>query len=168
MAITWTNAPLRLFHGTTRSSAIAIVADGVRLRFAQPRTDSGRGFYATTNRAQAGEFAAKYGNRFGGEARALVEFTVDRDNLASLDSLTFVSGGKAAEDFWQLVEYCRAGGQGHARTGDATTFYDVVCGPVTKNWRTHNIHWSLDQISFHTANALALLNSPDRRSIIDL
>jgi hypothetical protein len=153
----WANPPLTLFHGTVLIAAQSIVASGIDRRTFRPGTDFGPGFYATTNLAQAQEWAARKAGKLGG-APAVISFLVDRDAAASLQAVWFVRHGPDDSDFWALVGSCRDGAVDHGRTGPKG-FYDLVVGPVAKRWtsRPYLIVDDSDQVSFHSDNALAIL-----------
>ena len=86
----------------------------------------------------------------------VIKFDVDRDWLASLDSLVFV---RATSDFWNLVANCRDGHAPHGRSAPHPLPYDVVYGPVTILGQKLVIANS-DQISFHTTRAVTGLGRP--------
>lgn len=163
----WTNQDLVLYHGTLLIYAQDIFHHGVRLEVQQPRTDFGLGFYTSTNREQAVKFIRR--RRFGLSPVALVEFRVERERLASLNILSFVLGSPAALDFWSFVQHCRSPhSSSHGRNAGTSSYYDVVVGPVAKNWGTCTSHFGFDQVSFHTPDAVNLLNTPGSRRIIIL
>ena len=110
----WTNKRLMVFHGTIQEHADAIVGGGVNVRICQPEADFGRGFYTTTDRQQADNWANKLSEATG-SLPAVVELELDRDELAGLEMLSFVRGDRHADDFWSLVVHCRTGSSGHAR-----------------------------------------------------
>jgi hypothetical protein len=156
----WTNPALILYHGTVLNSAQGIVASGIDRRTFRPGTDFGPGFYATTNLAQAREWAARKARKLGG-VPAVIRFFVNRDAAASLQAVWFVRHGSDGSDYWFLVGSCREGAADHGRTG-FNGFYDLVVGPVAKRWtsRPYAIIDDSDQVSFHTDNALAILRTP--------
>ena len=167
----WNNAPLLLYHGTdsqalagaalTKGAALAtFAADLMRCR---PNTDFGRGFYMTTSERQARNWANLRVHRFAsGRAhsamapRAVVlSFNLDRDWLASLDTLCFVLPNR---DFFDLVWDCRMGQPPHQR-GSSKVSYDVVYGPVTL-WPQGMVVGDADQVSFHTDGVVSSLPKP--------
>jgi hypothetical protein len=163
----WTNPDLILFHGTIQTSATSILV-GVSVASGKPRTDFGRGFYTTTSEQQARDWANKqvtsYNHRYPlapSETPAIVEFSLERNALASLESMWFVRGDVAAIDYWNLVRHFRAGstmGKHHQRTGPKV-WYDVAIGPLAASWRSvPRVHSDMDQISFHSTDAELLLN----------
>jgi hypothetical protein len=163
MVAAWTNQSIVLYHGTSLPQAQDIVHGVVRLSAGKAATDFGRGFDTTTNLRQA-RVHSKMRAKSREMLPAVAEITVPREELASLHGLAFVLGDPSAADFWSLIDFCRTGIPGHGRTGAA--FYDVVFGPVTSNYRERRLHLGFDQISFHTDQAIELLNRPRRRKII--
>lgn len=157
----WTNAPVRLYHGTVEVFARAIVSGGAKVNLGRTGTDFGPGFYTTTLERQAKTWAHQLAIRRKGTRAAVVAIEVDRDALASLDTLTFVRGDFDAEDFWSLVVHCRGGAVNHARVG-GRSHYDAVIGPVASFWRQRLLIQGVDQVSFHTAAAERVLNSSTR------
>jgi hypothetical protein len=163
----WTNPDLILYHGTIQSSATSILA-GIKLTASRTRTDFGLGFYTTTSEQQARNWANKltaiYNTRnplAPPETPAVVEFTLERDKLASLESIWFVRGDANADDYWDLVQHFRIGsvtGKHHQRTYPKTWF-DIAIGPLAASWSpVRRMIADSDQISFHTSPAVALLN----------
>ncbi|HEX2205555.1 MAG TPA: DUF3990 domain-containing protein [Longimicrobium sp.] len=153
----WSNAPLRLYHGTTLESARRIAEEGVRVSEGRRGTDFGPGFYATTVERQAWTWAWQLGERRRA-APAVVAADVDRDALGELCTLAFVRGDFDAEDFWRFVVYCRRGARDHGRHTPAGGLYDVVVGPAAAIWRQRLSLSDTDQVSFHTAAAEDVLN----------
>jgi hypothetical protein len=163
----WTNPEIRLYHGTISASAASILA-GISLGSGRVRTDFGQGFYTTTSEPQARNWANKqvvsYNTRNPGlplERAAVVEFSVDRDALATLESIWFVRGDSLASDYWDLIRHFRVGhsaGKHHQRTVPKS-WYDLAIGSLAASWypATRTVPDS-DQISFHTPLAVALLN----------
>lgn len=163
-AIPWQNQDIQLFHGTLLRFAESVVSQ-VDLKFARAETDFGRGFYTTTNEAQARRFARVHSDQQMQQG-AVVSITLPREEMARLTTIGFVLGDSGAEDFWSFVHFCRSGATGHGRKG-ATSFYDAVLGPVTRNWwKQRTLYPSFDQISFHTEEAMICLNKKDRRRMI--
>lgn len=78
----------------------------------------------------------------------VIRFEVDRDKLALLEFLAFVTEN-SNNDFWDFVRSCRrsAPPSQHRRHGNRR--YDVVFGPVTL-WPQTLVIKDCDQISFHT------------------
>jgi len=134
--------------------------------------DFGRGFYTTTLRRQAGEWArSKYRNLPPADRAAtnpaLIRFRVSLDALAALDSLMFVRGDARHDAFWAFVYHCRNSTAGaphrHLHPGRAAPkdWYDVVCGPVAASWPPdgRTAIPDFDQFGFHTAAGLAILHN---------
>lgn len=155
----WTNQKLVVYHGTLETSADRILEHGVSVARGLPGSDFGIGFYTTTLRRQAGQWAWNLARKTPGLKPAILEYEIDRDALGSLEALSFVRGDHDAEDFWSFVVHCRLGRQGHARSG-GSGYYDVVFGPVAAFWERRALIQGADQISFHTAAAERLLNDP--------
>jgi hypothetical protein len=151
----WRNGPLTLYHGTVLKHWREIGRDGVRVDRGRTGTDFGPGFYTTADLVQAGHWAAALGRSMN-EPAVVISADVDRDLLASLDTLYFVRGNEGADDFWSFVRHCRGGARSHARGGKQ--LYDVVVGPVSRNYKRRLAYEHMDQISFHTPEALAVLN----------
>jgi hypothetical protein len=88
-------------------------------------------------------------------AAVVLQFRLSRDWLASLESLSFVV---ETPDYWALVDDCRSRFPPHQRTGRKRE-YDAVYGPVSL-WPQRLLIKDCDQISFHSATAVAGLPSP--------
>lgn len=154
----WTNQPLVLYHGTLDVHASLILRSGIDVGSGMPHRDFGRGFYTTTARQQADDWAWKLSRQSGGMKPAVLKICIDRGALAELDTLAFVRGERDADDFWSLVAHCRSGADHHGRPAP-TACYDVVIGPVAAFWEQRVTMLGADQISFHTHRAEELLNS---------
>jgi hypothetical protein len=160
----WTNGPATVYHGTTQTAAYDIQAS-IDLAKCKPINDFGLGFYVTTHLNQAKERAnsryvlshaktyAKHGSPLSPNpvAAAVVEFTLDRLAIASLDALVFV---RPTPDWKDFVAYCRSGGRNHFPSG---SFYDVVYGPVSVIGG--EVKPDSDQISFHSLAAIRVLTT---------
>jgi hypothetical protein len=157
----WTNGPVRLYHGTVETHARAIVAAGVSVVRGRTGTDFGPGFYTTTLERQAKTWAYQLARRNRGARAAVVAVDVDREVLASLETLAFVRGDFDAEDYWSLVVHCRTGAIHHGRKR-SSRLYDVVVGPVASFWQQRLLIQGVDQASFHTPAAESVLNSSKR------
>lgn len=156
-----------LFHGTSDTYAAAIVSGPILSSRGRPFRDFGPGFYTTTIDLQAHTWAAEIASSITGAKPAVIEITVSREDLASLDALAFVRGDFHAVDFWSLVHYCRAGATDHGRTAPGKAkYYDVVYGPVAAFWNQRSCISGADQISFHTPSADLVLNRSKRRRIV--
>jgi hypothetical protein len=134
-----------------------------------PATDFGRGFYTSTVRRQARNWAWKrFRLLLPSQRRAdrpvVIRLRVPLDRLARLDSLQFVLGEYDHDRFWSLVHHCRASTpravRSHARPGrrPPDDWYDVVSGPVAAFWEQRVAMLGSDQFSFHTARAARVLN----------
>ena len=165
----WNNRPLTLYHGTDDLGAAAILQPSpplkhsINLSLCSALTDFGQGFYTTTNLRQAKSWAnTRY---LLGQQRptnkpscaTVLTFKVDRNSLASMHSMTFVTEGSLRGDFWDLVSHCRNQVGPHMSHGHSN--YDVVFGPVT-NWPQTFVIKDCDQISFHTIQSLVILPKP--------
>ena len=164
----WTNQDIHLYHGTIRTYAESIQKK-VDLTKTKPANDFGPGFYTTTVFDQAKAWAFTIWIRRGQPPKnkpAVVEFVVSRDKLAKLESLWFVRGDRAADDYWSLVWHCRQGAINHARhkarPRDGDRLYDLVVGPVALQWRALQTMHDSDQVSFHTGDAADILNDLDK------
>jgi hypothetical protein len=166
----WTNQDIVLYHGTTVEAARAIEAGHIDLRYGKRGADFGPGFYTTTMRGQASRWARRIADEWSSDP-ALVELVLSREDLTKLESLAFVDGQFGAEQFWSFVYYCRNGATDHGRPGRggiASASYDVVFGPVSRVWWLRRAFHGADQVSFHTANAVRVLNAAAQRRMIEL
>ena len=144
----WANPDVALYHGTLNANQASIMA-GINVVMGRSTTDFGRGFYTTTNISQARDWARRMSWSRPGSLPLVIEFTVNRDDLASLESLWFARGDPLADDFWNLVTYCRSGSGGHSR-GPNNGWYDVVVGPLASSVRRRSlVRLDGDQVSFH-------------------
>lgn len=157
----WTNQPLETHHGTLESSAFNILRTGrIDLGLCRLHSDFGRGFYVTTSRHQAEQWAnMKYLGSPAAMRRndraAVLTFTLDRDAVGRLgDHLVFLLPSREFHDF---VDYNRLGGSTHARTGGRP--YDLVYGPVAA-YPQMLVYGNCDQICLLTQNALNALGPP--------
>jgi hypothetical protein len=155
---TWTNAPLVLFHGTTRTYAENVETTGVDLTRCRDNTDFGRGFYATTQREHAVIMAESRSSKRNDSPR-IVRFTLNRNKLANFKAIAFVQGNLNATDFWSFIFHCR---QGRSQRPPYSVPYDVVYGPVARTWwgpSNFTLWKGYDQVSFHTQAAVDFLNN---------
>lgn len=163
--MSWSNQDIILYHGTVASETQSILAS-IDLQFCRPRSDFGLGFYLTTSKTQAETLAANLPTRlrYLNEQPAVIEFVVERERLASLDSLAFVRGTPDADDYWDLVNHFRVPPYGfdHRRIA-AKPWYDVVIGPVCINWKLRKTLSDADQYSFHTPDATQVLDQSTKR-----
>lgn len=166
--MSWTNGPLILYHGTTDGAAAAISKPsrgwphGIDFAFCKPLRDFGKGFYLTTVLKQAESWADWKFQQYPKFKRAacstVLRFEVDRDQLAPLLSLCFVTEGAGPNsDYWDFVQHCRKRRSTHLLQGDKN--YDVVFGPVSLG-RQRFVIKDADQVSFHTEAALKILPTP--------
>lgn len=158
----WKNQDIVLYHGTTDTSADAILA-AVRVSLGEAEKDFGPGFYTTTLWRQAMKWAAET-TASKSASPAVIQITVNRDDLAGLQTLGFVLGDDYADDYWSFVHHCRFGALNHGRPGPEPN-YDVVFGPVSSKWRQRISMAGADQISFHTPEAELVLNRSVRKRI---
>jgi hypothetical protein len=126
--------------------------------------DFGRGFYTTTKRTQAERWANDLAAQAAGAAPAVLEFTVERNDLALLETLFFVRGTAAAVDFWSFVQFSRSSATDHGRA--QTPWYDLVVGPVMGSLRKQTVIPDGDQVSFHTPNAAAVLDGSQKVQVL--
>ncbi|MEL7435689.1 MAG: DUF3990 domain-containing protein, partial [Chloroflexota bacterium] len=152
----WDNQAITLYHGTTLTFARLIQQNGVDLSKGNPRSDFGRGFYTTTDAEQAKDWAWKISLEHV-DKPSLLEYKVNREQLARLDTLWFLDGKRTNESYWSFVFHCRMGNEGHGRQVSSGSFYDVVIGAVTAQWMQRKIFTDANQVSFHTAKSLNAL-----------
>lgn len=138
---------LKLYHGTDAASATAIRTYGIKLSEARAHTDFGPGFYMTSIGYQAKTWAM-------GASPDLVEIDVSRYDFHPFKVLHFTI---ADDSYWEFVKHCRMEDSPHHRCGNESR-YDIVIGPVTRDWRDRLIHQGYDQFSFHTDVAVDWLN----------
>jgi hypothetical protein len=132
--------------------------------------DFGRGFYTTTVKYQARQWAwtrfyDPAVSRIRPNQPVILRLLLDRDDLAGLVSISFVLGGRAeTAGFWSLVQRCRQSTpsaindhRGPVSLSDGTRWYDMACGPVAAFWRQRVAMQDADQFSFHTPSGLRVL-----------
>lgn len=159
---------IRLYHGCTSHDAKSIQTHGIDPMLCRRNTDFGRGFYTTTVRYQARQWAwARFYAlpRIRPNQPVVFKFVLDRHQLADLKFISFVLGGYKKQDFWSLVQHCRQSTpkvindhRGPVSMPDGTKWYDIACGPVAAFWRQKYAMLDADQFSFHTTQAVELLN----------
>jgi len=100
----------------------------------------------------------------------VIRFKIARAELAQLTSLSFTLAEYEADDYWSLVQHCRKSRRavgkkaevvldhGGPMLEDGREWFDVISGPVVADWRQRAAFAGMDQISFHTSNAIGLLN----------
>ena len=159
----WNDQDIVLYHGTLDAHVASILL-GVDLNRCKHLRDFGRGFYTTTKRTQAERWANDLAAQIAGAVPAVIEFTVERNNLALRDTLFFVRGTTAAVDFWSFVQFCRSSATDHGRAH--ALWYDLVVGPVMGSLRKQSVIPDGDQISFHTPHATAVLDGSQKVRVI--
>lgn len=165
------NTHITFWHGSIRSAALDINANGIDLTRGRNALDFGRGFYTTTIRRRAERWARiKYLNLRPAiravDRPALLRFEIPLVLLARLESLMFVRGDAANDAFWSFVHHCRQSTAAVARTHLHPTraapddWYDVVCGPIAAVWPPNGraAIRNSDQFSFHSATGIAILD----------
>ncbi len=163
----WQNGPITLYHGTDDVSAVSIMAasslipHSVNLSKSNAFTDFGRGFYTTTSLHQAKNWGnLKYlqslKTRCPANRAVVLYFDVNRNVLATLNSLCFVTEGSSS-DYWDFVKHCRNAVGSHLFQG--TNYYDIVFGPVSL-WPQTLVIKDCDQVGFHTNASLQALPAP--------
>ncbi|RJQ78951.1 MAG: DUF3990 domain-containing protein [Desulfobacteraceae bacterium] len=157
----WSNGALRLYHGTIESHANSIMNNGVDISKGNPLTDFGTAFYTTTIKKQAETWAWNH-SQLKSEKPFVVCFDLDRDLMASLESLSFVCCERDIDDFWGFVFHCRNGGVDHNRNLSPKGVYDLVIGPVSAFWRQKLALYGCDQLSFHSKDAEDVINKSPR------
>ena len=161
--MTRTDIDLRLYHGTVDTHVPSVLAGIVlNLPIIRLGSDFGPGFYTTTSEHQARKWGVTLSlqNRYRGSSPAVVFFEILRDAISRLETLWFVRGDPSDDAYWSLVQHFRSvpRGNDHCRTG-SSRWYDAVVGPVAQSWKTRQAIRDSDQVSFHTARAVSLLNS---------
>ncbi|MGE0131417.1 MAG: RHS repeat-associated core domain-containing protein [Blastocatellales bacterium] len=134
------------YHATSRAGSASIRKVGIDLAESRAKTDFGRGFYTTTDKAQALEWAAQ---KFGDSGEVLT-FRVNASDLGNFKGLRF--DGPTA-DYLDFV-------RGH-RTGSPMHDFDFVEGPLLGNpgpflLGAKAYTWG-QQTSWHTQRAFGTL-----------
>jgi Protein of unknown function (DUF3990) len=150
----WDIPWITLYHGTVEEYGLSIVNNGVDVFKGHPNVDFGVGFYTTTWREQALQWAEKRAlddDSHGPDV--VVQVRIDRRRLSSLRSMEYV---RDTADYWRLVEHCRMRQGVEPLTRED---FDMVCGPVMKSLGPgdREFHLGMDQFSFHSAAANTLL-----------
>ena len=161
-----------LWHGCTAASARNIDRNGIDLKLGKCDVDFGQGFYTTTVKGQARQWAwIRYYDLSPaqqlGDQPAVVRFKVERGALGRLASLSFVLGDYGNLDFWSLVQHCRQSlphGPPNDHRRPVHDWYDVVFGPVAAFWKQRVAMQGADQVSFHTQAGVELLDDLRGRS----
>jgi hypothetical protein len=154
----------------TSHDATNIISHGLDLSRCRVDADFGREFYTTMVKYQARQWAR---NRFHDPAVSrirpnqpvILQFLLDRDDLAGLVSIGFVLGGRSeTAGFWSLVQRRRQSTpsaindhRGPVSLSDGTRWDDMACGPVATLWRQRVAMQDADQFSFHTPRGLRVL-----------
>ena len=114
-----------LYHGCTSDDRKNIEKNGIQVNLCRADTDFGRGFYTTTLRRQARQWAwIRYygpGVRRKGNQPVILRFVVEREALGRLDAIAFVRGDFNSLDFWSLVQHCRQSSSGNVRHHERST-----------------------------------------------
>lgn len=161
---------LELWHGTTEQRALGIKTSGIKLSECNPMSDFGRGFYLTSRKEQAEEWAVGRASRTVSpkDKGAVLRYGFCFDAAAHAAFLSFVVPSEQ-NLFWPFVERnrlsCDETGRPHGRGPGEAGNFDIVIGPVmaTRNPANRKIYDGYDQYSFHTDRALALLQFVDYR-----
>jgi hypothetical protein len=150
----WDSRDVLLWHGTTLDRASSIVLHGPDLFRSRKSLDFGQGFYLTTREERAVDWSREAAHRTGKQP-AVVLWTVPYDAFFDWPKVAFADAGQTAGDFWSFIQMNRELTTPHrSRPHD---FFDIVIGPASANYRRRSPVRELDQISFHTDAALALL-----------
>lgn len=153
---------MRLFHGSTVSVEKPIILETQRL------LDFGNGFYTTSSKIQAENWASIKQKRKGKNSKAIVTVYEITDNVINDNHLNIKVFEDANEQWLDFVV--------SNRNGIITHSYDIVKGAVANdtlyatlslyesNFLSKQetiarlkIHKLFDQISFHTPKSLQLL-----------
>lgn len=157
---------LRLYHGSN------VVFNVVDLSKSRDRRDFGKGFYMTTIRAQAEQWASTIYERYGGNGRFLYEFDLDLS-----DDLNYKNFAGLTGDWLEMISVNRIkGGIQHG--------YDIIQGPIANDNTMLTISLFIDgvyseetalrelayfrandQVSIHTEKSLSHLRLIQRLSI---
>lgn len=151
---------MKLYHGST------VIVYRPSLLRGRSTTDFGKGFYTTTDFAQAQKWAIQKKNREGAKTAVVSVFEVPDDILDSVYKILSFSG--ATEEWLTFVV--------NNRRGKDTEKFDLVMGPVANDQLYATIrlyeqgvvsataaiemlktHTLFDQLSFHSPGTIALL-----------
>lgn len=155
----------KLYHGSNR------MFDEVLLSKSRNRRDFGCGFYTTTIREQAEDWANSLHDRYGGEKRLYI-FDFEQDDSLKIK----IFEGLTIEWLEMIKDNRTIGGVSHA--------FDIVIGPVANDNTMPTIALYVDgtisaeaaiiqleyfkandQVSFHTERALQRLSLIERVSL---
>ena len=150
----WDSRDVLLWHGTTLDRALSIVLHGPDLSRSRKSMDFGQGFYLTTREKRAVDWSRKAVHRTGKQP-AVVRWTVPYDDFLAWPKVAFADAGQTADDFWRFIQMNREMTTPHRSRPHG--FFDIVIGPVSANYQRLSPVRELDQVSFHTDAALALL-----------
>ena len=138
-------AYITVYHGTSRNFAKNIRENGISLAYSRAKTDFGKGFYTTLDKAQATKWAARASD--GGE---VIAYRVRIRDLESLDALNF---SDATHSWARFVRHNRLGGRMHG--------HDIVSGPMLANPKSvvkrGQLRGFRQQVSWHSDGAIELL-----------
>ncbi len=90
----------------------------------------------------------------------MMEFKIERNELAKFDCLFFLRGDPNAEDYWSFVQYCRKINGDHNRKH--AEWYDLVVGSLKKQ----TLVSFCDQLSFHTKPASRVLEKSEKKRVV--
>jgi hypothetical protein len=157
---------MRVFHGTNQDFS------AVDLAKSRDKRDFGRGFYTTTIRQQAEDWAESMARKYGGTGLYVYEF--EAAFTAEVALKTFE--GFTEEWFDFVMENRTRGGTAHP--------FDLVRGPVANDKTTRTIALYVegvydkqeairrlrymqanDQVSFHTEKAVSCLTLVDKKKV---
>jgi len=150
---------MELYHGSTQRVEHPVIFEQQRL------LDFGKGFYVTTSKEQAGQWASIKSKRETGKSKAFVNVYFADDNLLNGPHLKIKIFNQASEEWLDFILF--------NRNNDIRHGYDIVFGPVANDtlYQTLTlfesgiltkpetiarlkVHRLFDQISFHTPEAL--------------
>jgi hypothetical protein len=154
---------MELYHGSIQKVIRPVIIEQQRL------LDFGKGFYITSSKEQAEQWALIKEKRASGKARAIVNVYRVVDSLLYESRLKIKVFIEANEEWLDFVLF--------NRNYDTPHGYDIVSGPVANDslYQTLTlfesgiltkpetiarlkVHRLFDQFSFHTPEALAYLN----------
>lgn len=138
------------------SCAGSILRTGPDLSRSRLSLDFGAGFYVTTRETRALEWALVAAD-LSGDLPAVMCWDIGCDELASAPKLAFAEAGRSASAFWDFVRLNRRVKQVHRKP--PLGYFDIVIGPASQNHRSKIPVPEMDQVSFHTASGLSLLNA---------
>jgi hypothetical protein len=153
---------MELYHGSIQEVKQPIILEQQRL------LDFGKGFYVTSSKEQAEQWASIKKKRALGKAKAVINVYRTSDNLILDTHLKTKVFYEANEDWLDFILFNRSNDTPHG--------YDIVFGPVANDtlYQTLTlfesgiltkpetiarlkVHRLFDQYSFHTPQAIACL-----------